>query len=209
MNIGDRIKKAREAAGLSQEQLADLLNVKQQAVQQWESGETQRPKKINELAAILGVSIEYLLNGQENLVDFPYPLVPRCPLIRWEDAKEWPANKVNLKNDKKLDYPGAQIILNGNCYMLQIEDNSMIDNMEAKGFYKGKLIIVDPRKKFENESFVIAKKKDLSKPLFRQYINDGKNEYLNPLNISKYKQIDMSPDIEICGVVVAYLDVLI
>jgi SOS-response transcriptional repressor LexA len=209
MSTGDRIREAREAAGYTQGELADLLKVKQQAVQQWESGDTKRPKKINEIASLLGVSVDYLLAGSENVIDFPYSIAPRCPLIGWSDAKDWPKNKTQLKHGNKLQYPVNNIVLNGDCYMLMIEDKSMVNYMEARGFQEGKFIIVDPKKKYDNGDFVVAQKNNMSKLLFRQYINDGESEYLNPLNIAHYKRIDMSPDIKICGVVVAYLDILV
>lgn len=37
MTLGERIKELRNKHGLSQEQLADKLNVSRQAVQKWES----------------------------------------------------------------------------------------------------------------------------------------------------------------------------
>jgi SOS-response transcriptional repressor LexA len=209
MTLGDRIKEAREAAGYEQDELAVLLNISQQSISQWETGETKRPKKLNELAGILGVSVEYLLNGQEDIIDIPYSVIARCPLISWVDAKSWPKNRTNLKIEKKISHPGNKVVLNGNCYLLQIEDNSMVNYMEATGFNKGKYIIVDPNKKYKNESYVVAKKINWPKLLFRQYINDGESEYLNPLNIGHYSRIELTPDIEICGVVAACLDILI
>lgn len=207
MTIGERVKEAREAAGYTQAQLAGLLNIKQQSIQQIETGNTQRPKKINEIASILGVTVEFLLNEQENIVDFVYPLVARCPLISWEEAVDWPANKSYLKNENKLKYIGGEVILNGNCYMLEIEDNSMVSFMEAKGFHQGRHIIIDPTKNYKDGNYIVAKKNNLSKLLFRQYINDGESEYLNPLNISHYKRMDLTDKVKICGVVVAYIDI--
>lgn len=40
MNLGENIKKLRKEKGLSQEQLAEMLNVSRQAVSKWESGKT-------------------------------------------------------------------------------------------------------------------------------------------------------------------------
>jgi len=41
MTIGERIAELRRAAGLSQEQLAELLEVSRQAISKWETGDTQ------------------------------------------------------------------------------------------------------------------------------------------------------------------------
>lgn len=40
MNLGENIKKLRKEKNLSQEQLAEMLNVSRQAVSKWESGKT-------------------------------------------------------------------------------------------------------------------------------------------------------------------------
>jgi len=41
MTIGERIAELRRAAGLSQEQLAELLEVSRQAISKWETGVSQ------------------------------------------------------------------------------------------------------------------------------------------------------------------------
>ena len=40
MLLGEKLKKLRKARGLSQEQLADRLNVSRQAISKWELGES-------------------------------------------------------------------------------------------------------------------------------------------------------------------------
>lgn len=41
MTIGERIAELRRAAGLSQEQLAELLEASRQAISKWETGVSQ------------------------------------------------------------------------------------------------------------------------------------------------------------------------
>lgn len=54
MNIAKIIREARENLNLNQSQLAELVGVSPQAVQQWESGATQpRGKRLNKIAAVL------------------------------------------------------------------------------------------------------------------------------------------------------------
>lgn len=66
MTIGERIAKCRKEKNLSQEYIADLLDVSRQAVSKWETNQTE-PDTSNliELARIFGVSVEYLANGEE------------------------------------------------------------------------------------------------------------------------------------------------
>ncbi len=65
--VGDRIKKLREAKGLEQSDLADMLGYKSQStISKWESG-TNLPtgKNMIKLAQIFGVTSDYILDGEE------------------------------------------------------------------------------------------------------------------------------------------------
>lgn len=63
-NIGERIAQKREAAGLSQSELARRLGLSPQAVQKWEAGvSTPRNSKLGDLAMVLGTSMGYLIDG--------------------------------------------------------------------------------------------------------------------------------------------------
>ena len=66
MELKDRIAAVRKAAGLTQEQLGQLLGVTRQAVSRWESGQTTPDAAT--LAALcerLHVSADYVLLGKE------------------------------------------------------------------------------------------------------------------------------------------------
>ena len=64
--VGARIRQARERKGLSQEALAELLNVTKGLVSQYETGLTSPPsKRFSQLAEVLGVSADWLLTGGE------------------------------------------------------------------------------------------------------------------------------------------------
>lgn len=64
--VGKNIKKAREGKGLSQEQLAERLNVTRQAVSNWERGKTQPDiEMLQRLSEVLEVSVEELIYGEK------------------------------------------------------------------------------------------------------------------------------------------------
>ncbi len=67
MEIGRKIAQARREKNLTQEQLAELMNVSRQTVSRWES-QTAYPEmeKLVNLAGILDVSCDYLLNDKNN-----------------------------------------------------------------------------------------------------------------------------------------------
>ena len=66
MDFRERLFDLRRQAGLSQEELANLLNVTRQAVQKWEAG-ASRPDMDNlvSLAEYFNVSLDYLVTGKE------------------------------------------------------------------------------------------------------------------------------------------------
>jgi transcriptional regulator with XRE-family HTH domain len=62
--VGDRIRKARQAMGMSQEHLARAIGVSRSAVAQWETGRTGQVRaNLARIAGTLGVSMEYVLTG--------------------------------------------------------------------------------------------------------------------------------------------------
>lgn len=64
--IGERIRKLRTGQRLSQEQLADAVNVSRQAVSKWETGESvPDTERLMLLCRVLDVSADYLLFGKE------------------------------------------------------------------------------------------------------------------------------------------------
>lgn len=62
MKIGEKIALCRKQAGLSQEELANSLNVSRQAVSRWETeAATPETEKVIQLSRMFGVSTDYLL----------------------------------------------------------------------------------------------------------------------------------------------------
>ena len=67
MSLGERIYQYRKAKGMSQDALAELLDVSRQSVSKWENG-TSDPNTSNliALAKLYGTSAEELLKNVEN-----------------------------------------------------------------------------------------------------------------------------------------------
>ena len=66
MTLGEQIKRAREERRLTQEQLAEAMEISRQAVSKWESGASD-PSTANllALAELYGVTVQELLENQE------------------------------------------------------------------------------------------------------------------------------------------------
>ena len=62
-NIGERLRKLRKKAGLTQEQLAEMVGVNHNAIYRWENGiDIPKTQNIKALAKALGVSEQDLLH---------------------------------------------------------------------------------------------------------------------------------------------------
>lgn len=63
--LSEKIRELRKRSGLSQEELAERLDVSRQAVSKWELGSAlPTADKLVELADFFGVSLDYLMRGE-------------------------------------------------------------------------------------------------------------------------------------------------
>lgn len=70
--FGDRVAAAREALGMTDEELARRLGVRLKTVRGWENDAAEpRANKLQILAGVLNVSIRWLLTGEGNGVEAP------------------------------------------------------------------------------------------------------------------------------------------
>jgi transcriptional regulator with XRE-family HTH domain len=73
--LAARIRAARLAQGLTQDQLARAVNVTRSAVAQWETGRAgQVGGNLARVARVLGTSAAYLLTGEQEPGAAPHPL---------------------------------------------------------------------------------------------------------------------------------------
>lgn len=77
MNLAEKIQKERKMRGLTQEDLAQRLNVSRQSVSKWESGQAlPEVDKILLLSECFGVSTDYLLKDD---IAANEAVIPPCP----------------------------------------------------------------------------------------------------------------------------------
>ena len=68
MTLGQKLKEIRKKFGLSQEQLAEIINLSRQAITKWETDAgLPDTENLKELSRILGISIDYLLDNNNEL----------------------------------------------------------------------------------------------------------------------------------------------
>ncbi len=74
MTFGKKLQQLRLKEGLSQDKLAEILEVSRQAVSKWERDETMpETEKVIRISEIFHVSIDYLLKDQEEQPVAPKP----------------------------------------------------------------------------------------------------------------------------------------
>ena len=70
--FGDRVAAAREAAGMTQEELARRLGVRQETLVKWEDDVSEpRANRLSMLAGVLNVSMRWLITGEGEGIDPP------------------------------------------------------------------------------------------------------------------------------------------
>lgn len=67
MELHDRIKQCRQNVGLTQEQVAEAMNVSRQAVTKWENGKSApSTENLFKLASLFGTTVDFLLPEHED-----------------------------------------------------------------------------------------------------------------------------------------------
>lgn len=67
MTINERLAKARQAANLTQQEVANKINVQKQQIYRWEKGNQEMGiYKFKELCILYGVSADYVLGLKED-----------------------------------------------------------------------------------------------------------------------------------------------
>lgn len=81
MSLGEKIKAMRQKAALSQEQLAEKLNVSRQAITKWETG-----KGLPDIANLIAISDEFDISLDELIKD---DIAVKKKIISDSASKKW------------------------------------------------------------------------------------------------------------------------
>ena len=116
--IGEKIRVLRKARRLTQEQLAEHLNVSPQAVSKWETGLSSPDiDMLPRLAAFFGTSVDDLLDFDRRRLDEEVDRLVRESVPLRED----PAKAEAFYRDALKRYPGNEVLLN--CLLAVIPDD--------------------------------------------------------------------------------------
>lgn len=99
MTLGEKLKEIRRRFGLSQEQLAEIMNISRQAITKWEN-DSGLPdiSNLQELSKVFGLTVDYLLNDENQL--------PALSMKKELDKNKY-KNKLNSYSEVLKEYYAA------------------------------------------------------------------------------------------------------
>ena len=160
--IAERLRYARELKGWKQAQLAVAADVSQGTIGNIESGARQSRGSLPKIAKALGVSHDWLAEGEGEMLPAggrvePSNVVPaaigtrRVPLISYVQAGCWTEATDPATVGDGFEYLLTDLDLSGSAFALQIEGESMLPQ-----FRPGDRVIVDPEICPQPGDFVVA-----------------------------------------------------
>lgn len=198
VNLGQRLKLARESKQLAQAALARQSGVSQQLISRLESGKVESTTEIFSLADALGVDARWLATGQgdrqaADTTDAPAPPWLYVPLLSWVAAGHWREMSDGADAEPRLIPVTGKV--GPHAYALQVRGDSM-----EPGFPNGSYIVVDPDLEPVPGSYVVVRLDDAHEATFKQLIVEGGIHYLKPLN-TRYPIMEVRQSASFCGVV--------
>lgn len=104
IKVGNFIMEKRKSLGMTQQQLADKLNVSFQAISKWENGTTYPNIEIlRDLAIVLDVSVDEILAGSEKEVDGLYYSKAGIDIAYTDTIKKEMAKHLETKDSRVLN----------------------------------------------------------------------------------------------------------
>jgi repressor LexA len=160
--IGSRIKDVRKRMGLSQEKLAERLNVSRQLVSMWEIDRSMPDALvISNLAEMAGVSVDYLLGRTSNASQSSYlpkdvethPVGPRIELPVYEEASAGMGCYVSEAPAEFAPVDARRVAHDvENFYYVRVKG----DSMAGAGIVRGSLALVHKQDSVESGQIALV-----------------------------------------------------
>lgn len=180
--------------------IADHVGVKQPTVSQWEADlMVPRGESLKKLEEILKTNSDWILHGKGN-PDARYVLVQpdsqefkaislntkRIPVLSWVQAGAW--NDIGCDDPAMTctEWTETSADVSDHSFALIVRGDSMFNPSDKRSLADGVLVVVDTVFNAEPESLnhkiVVAMLEGTNEATIKEFIKDGPNMYLNPLN---------------------------
>ncbi len=118
--------------------------------------------------------------------------------LTWEQASQWPEKKPEPGEDMH-NAVSTDLTVSDIAFALTMEGDSM-----SPRFPEGTILIIDPEQKSQNRDFILMLLKGQNKPLFKQLLIDGDEQYIKSLNpdFAEIKKIAQKDGSKIIGVMI-------
>lgn len=209
--LAERVKAAREHAGLKQAPLAKMVGVEQPVISQLERGKNLQSAHLPKIAHATGVSAIWLSDEigpmiidpkEESNVSLAEQSAHsyRYPVISWVSAGSWAEAVEPYPVGISDRYEFSEYNSKGPAFWLEVKGDSMTSPV-GTSIAQGSLILVDTEVEATPGKLVVAKLPDSNEATFKKLVSDGGTLYLKPLNPA-YRTEVFDENCRIVGVVV-------
>lgn len=190
--LAERVKAAREHAGLKQAPLAKMVGVEQPVISQLERGKNLQSAHLPKIAHATGVSAIWLSDNigpmvvdskeESNVSMAEQPAHSfRYPVISWVSAGSWAEAVEPYPVGISDRYEFSEYNSKGPAFWLEVKGDSMTSPV-GTSIAQGSLILVDTEVEATPGRLVVAKLPDSNEATFKKLVSDGGKLYLKPLN---------------------------
>ena len=178
-SMGERIKKLRKEADMTQEDLADLLGVQKSAIAKYESGRVSNIKRsaIKKMAQRFQVSLSYLMGFDDGSAPLPSNIITpsayRVPILGTICAGDGividQSYQGSIITDKRIDADYALFVKG--------------DSMKGAGIYDGNLVYIKKFSDYEDGLiYAVGIRGEEEAVIRRVYRQDDSSALLVPCN---------------------------
>jgi len=176
MTLGEKLVRARDARGWSQELVGQRLGVSRSAVHLWETdASVPRMPKLRKLAELYECDLGWLLNGNDETAPDQViragfsasPAQRAVPVISYVQAGEWTVIRDDM-DMSELDSVVTDTPVSAGAFALIVEGLSMVPDIGP-----GDKLIVDPDVKPWPGAIVVAQIDDESMATVKRYRDRG------------------------------------
>lgn len=168
---------------VTESELSRRTGIGQPVIHRVLNGETDNPKvaTLSPIANYFAISISQLIgdetlpknriSGTFNLSSYGWTTLP---LLNWEKVVVGGDKLIDINDVEKIS---TEINVSDKAYALRVKDTTMLPL-----FPEGTILIIDPEVKADNKDFVIVRMSGQKQAIFRQFLFDGDDIYLKPVN---------------------------